>query len=306
MRSMLAMIRREYLEHRGAFLYAPSVIVVLFAIAIAAALAFNKVRMPFNIDEASALRFFEFAFLGIGGLWLAYTMVALFFYYADAFAADRRNNSMLFWKSMPLSDFQVLMSKMLAGMTLLPGLIFCALIVTGLVLYGLTGLAVTVLPRLVVPGIAEIVMSSVELGAFALVYLALSLLWYAPFFAWVGALSTAVGRWSIPLAFLIPGLAVLTENLFVRGLSDVFFNLAFGTNGPRGGYILEFLQRRATFGFNESYFETAFSRGQAVDGWALTAQLVEQIDWTQMGIGLIAAVLLVFIASEYRRRFVTA
>jgi ABC-2 type transport system permease protein len=306
MKSMLAMIHREYLEHRGAFLYAPSVIVVLFAVAIAAALGFNKVRMPFNIDEVSALRFFELAFLGIGFLWLVYMMVALFFYYADAFNADRRNNSLLFWKSMPLSDFGVLMSKMLAGMTLLPGLIFCALIVTALVLYGLTGLAVTVLPRLMVPGIADIVTSAAEIGSFSLVYLALSLLWYAPFFAWVGALSTAVGRWSIPLAFLIPGLAVLAENLFFRGLSDIFFNVAFGTNGPRGGYILEFLGQRGSFGFDENYFETVFREGKAVNGWELTSQLLATVDWTQMVGGLIVAVLLVLVASEYRRRVISA
>jgi ABC-2 type transport system permease protein len=306
MKSMLAMIHREYLEHRGAFLYAPAVIVVLFAVAIAAALGFNKVRMPFNIDEVSALRFFELAFLGIGFLWLVYTMVALFFYYADAFNADRRGNSLLFWKSMPMSDFRVLMSKMLAGMTLLPALIFGALIVTGLVLYGLTGLAVTVLPRLVVPGVAEIATSAVEIGSFSLIYLALSLLWYAPFFAWVGALSTAVGRWSIPLAFLIPGLAVLAENLFFRGLSDIFFNVAFGTNGPRGGYILEFLGRRASFGFDENHLETVFRDGQPVNGWELTSQLLATIDWTQLAGGVIVAVLLVFMASEYRRRIISA
>jgi ABC-2 type transport system permease protein len=306
MKSMLAMIHREYLEHRGAFLYAPTVIVVLFTVAMAAALGFNKVRMPFNIDQVSALRFFELAVLGLGFLWLVYTMVALFFYYADAFNADRRNNSLLFWKSMPLSDFKVLMSKLLAGMTLLPALVFCAFIVTGLVLYGLTGLAVTVLPRLVVPGIVDIVGSSVELGTFALVHLALALLWYSPFFAWVGALSTAVGRWSIPLAFLVPGLAVLGENLFFRGLSDVFFNLAFGTNGPRGGYILEFLRIRSSFGFDENYFESTFREGGAVNGWELTSRLLAMIDWPQMAGGLIVAVLLVFLASEYRRRVITA
>ena len=306
MKSMLAMIHREYLEHRGAFLYAPTVIVVLFTIAIGAALGFNKVRMPFDIDGASALRFFELALLGLGFLWLLYTMVALFFYYADAFNADRRNNAMLFWKSMPMSDFKVLMSKLLAGTTLLPALIFCAYLVTGLVLYGLTGLAVTVLPRLAVPGIEMIVPSTIELGAFAFVYLFLSLLWYAPFFAWVGALSAVVGRWSIPLAFLIPGLAVLAENLFMRGLSDIFFNLTLGLNGPRGGYLFEFLQKRATFGFSETDFETAFAGGLPVDGWALLSRLLAQIDWTQMAGGLIVAVLLVFLASEYRRRVITA
>ena len=62
----------------------------------------------------------------MGVLWFVYLMVALFFYFADAFNADRRNNAMLFWKSMPQSDFKMLMSKMLAGMTILPALIFCA------------------------------------------------------------------------------------------------------------------------------------------------------------------------------------
>ena len=41
-------------------------------------------------------------------LWLAYLAVALFFYFGDAFSADRRNNAMLFWKSMPVSDLKIL------------------------------------------------------------------------------------------------------------------------------------------------------------------------------------------------------
>lgn len=306
MRSMLAMIRREYLEHRGAFLYAPAVIVGLFALAMAAALGFNKVQIPFRVDGTSTLHFFEIALLGTGALWMVYTLVALFFYFADAFNADRRNNAMLFWKSMPLSDFKVLMSKMLAGLTLLPALVFCAFLVTGLVLYGLTALAVTVLPALAVPSIADAAASMFEMGSFALLYIALALLWFAPFFAWVGALSTVAGRWSIPLAFLVPGLAVLAENLFMRGLSDIFFNVAFGTNGPRGGYILEFLRQRASFGFTEEHLEATFRGGQPIDGWSLSTELLSSLDWTQLVGGVIVAVLLVLIASEYRRRFITA
>jgi ABC-2 type transport system permease protein len=307
MKSVLAMIHREYLEHRGAFLYAPLVLLGLFTLAMAAALAFNKIRIPFDVDTETALEFYEVAFLGMGMLWFTYLMVALFFYFADAFNADRRNNAMLFWKSMPLSDFAVLGAKMLAGLTILPGLIFAALVVTGIVLYGLTGLAVTALPRLVVPGIGETTLSLVQVGSLALLHLGLALLWYAPFFAWVGALSTVVGRWSIPLAFLIPGLAILVENLFFRGIGGLFGNLLIPMDGPRGGYILEYLKERSTFGLeNPERFEAIFSEDRAIDSSQLAAELIAGMDWAQMGIGLAVAAVLVFLASEYRRRAVVA
>jgi ABC-2 type transport system permease protein len=305
MKSMLAMIHREYLEHRGAFLYAPLVLLGLFTLAMVAALVFNKIRIPFDVDTETALEFYEVAFLGMGVLWFMYLMVALFFYFADAFNADRRNNAMLFWKSMPLSDFEVLGAKMLAGLTILPGLVFLALVVTGIVLYGLTGLAVTALPRLVVPGIAETTLSLVQVGGLAFLHLALALLWYAPFFAWVGALSTVVGRWSIPLAFLIPGLAILVENMFFRGFAGLFGNLLFPADGPRGGYVLDYLKQRASFGPDDAgRFESMFTEDRAIDVGQLATELLASIDWTQMAIGIAAAAILVFLASEYRRRVV--
>jgi ABC-2 type transport system permease protein len=305
MNSLAALIKREYLEHRGAFLYAPAILLLLFTLAFGSSLATNKMRIPFDVQVSEAMKFFELAFLGMGALWLAYLMVALFFYFADAFNADRRNNAMLFWKSMPQSDFKMLMSKMLAGMTILPALIFAAFVVTGLVLYGLTALAVTLLPMLQVPGLGEVIASSGEMGLLAIVYLALSLLWYAPFFAFVGLLSTMVGRWSIPLAFLIPGLAILVENLLVRGLIGIVGSV-FMPGSPRAGYIFDYLSSRFTFGFTQQQFERVFMRDPSVDAMRMITELIGNIDWVQMTGGLIVAVLFVFLASEYRRRVISS
>lgn len=293
MKTMTALIKREYLEHRGAFLYAPATILLLVTLALGTALLVKKARVPYEIGATSALKFFEVGFLGMGALWFVYLTVALFFYYADAFSADRRNNSMLFWKSMPVSDFTVLSSKMLAGMTLLPGLIFGALVASGLLLYGLTGLAVVMMPGLEVPGVLEVVSSSLQLGLYALVYLVLALLWYAPFYAWVGALSTVFRRWSIPLAFLIPGLLGLVENLF------------FYDEGPRGGYILGFLRQRLEFGPNRDSMELELLRAFSADSGAMLQSLLASIDWMQLAGGLIVAALAVYAASEYRRRVVS-
>jgi ABC-2 type transport system permease protein len=292
MNSMVALIKREYLEHRGAFLYAPLGLLAIFTLAIASALTLNKVRLPYEVGVPSALKFYELAFATTAGLWFVYLMVALFFYYADAFSADRRNNAMFFWKSMPLSDFKVLSSKMLAGMTIFPALIFGAVLATGVVLYFQTMLALIVMPRLVVPGVLEVIWTSLQLGLFMLVYLALALLWYAPFFAWVGALSTVFRRWSIPLAFLIPGLIGLLENLF------------FADAGPRAGYFLNFLRERADFSLERRDIQAAFLSDRPVDIGILFEGLLTGIDWPQLAGGLIFTALAVYVASEYRRRVI--
>jgi ABC-2 type transport system permease protein len=303
MKAMTSLIHRELLEHKGAFLYAPAALLGLFTLTLASAFVFNKVRVPIEVGVPTAVKFYEMAFLGTAGLWFVYLMIALFFYYADAFNADRRNNAMLFWKSMPVSDFGVLTSKMLSGLTLFPALIFFMLVITGLVLYGMTGVATIALPRLIVPTVPEIISSSLQVGAVALVFFATAMLWYAPFFAWVGMLSTLVGRWSIPLAFLIPGLAILAENLFVRGLPEIIGGFLFGT-GPRGGYIADFLGQRAHFGPDETVMRDAFLSDTTINAGELIQGLFASVDWAQLVGGLIFAALLVFAASEYRRRVV--
>ena len=293
MKSMLALIQREYLEHRGAFLYAPLVILALLAVIMFAALGLNRVPMPFEIGVPSLLTFFEIGFFGMAGLWFAYLLIALFFYYADAFSADRRNNSMFFWKSMPVSDFKVLSSKMLAGMTIFPALVFVALILTVVLLYAVIAVGSLTMPQFIVPSIVDVLAATWQIGIFALVYLMLGLLWYAPFFAWVGALSTIFRRWSIPLAFLIPGLAALAEKLII------------GRDGFRPGQILGYLRDRMAFGMSRQQMQEVFLADPQLDAGRLLQGLFASIDWPQLAGGLIVATLLVFVASEYRRRVIT-
>lgn len=290
MKSLVALIKREYLEHRGAFLYAPGVILGIMTLVLVFGIATNRFQMHEEIGVPSALKFFEFGFLGVAALWCMYLLVALFFYYADAFSADRRNNAMLFWKSMPVTDFKVLASKSLAGMTILPALIFAAYLLTGILLYVVTMITAMILPRLGVPGIFEFLSSGFQIAGFALICLVVALLWYAPFFAWVGALSTVFRRWSIPLAFLIPGLIGLAENLI------------FNDSGPRAGYFLNYLSERMKFGADNMQLEKAIFADAQFNASVMIPRFLSTIDWTQLVGGLIVAALLVYAASEYRRR----
>jgi ABC-2 type transport system permease protein len=294
MKSLAALIQREYFEHRGAFLYAPLVILGLFALVMVSALGFDRVGPRGFEGSITSIKLFELAYLFTSALWFAYLLISLFFYYADAFNADRRNNAMLFWKSMPVSDFKVLGAKMLAGGTIFPALIVGAMVVGMVIATGVATIAVFKAPLPVLPDFGALLGAATQVLVFDLAFIVLGLLWYAPFFAWVGMLSTLAGRWSIPLAFLVPGMVGLFENAILD------------LQGPRGGYVLSYLRSRIEFIQHDGMFEAQLFSLKPFDAIAQISSIVVGIDWGQMIGGLAVATLLVWLASEYRRRMIAA
>lgn len=293
MKSFLALMKREYLEHRGAFLYAPAALIGLLALALVLSLASNRPRIVMDDDIPTLLKFFESGYLVFAAAWWFYLAAALLFYFAGAFHADRRNNAMLFWKSMPLTDFKVLMSKAVAGFTQFPGMILVAIFVTGLLLAVTTLVAGALLPGLASPAVGALAVSWGQISVFAVVYFALALLWYVPFFAWVGAIATVVGRWAIPLALLTPLLLALFENI-----------LFFG-NSPGGGIVWTYLSGRMDFGFSESrIMQISLISPQPFDAIGMIRILVTTIDWVQMALGIGFGLVVIYAASQYRRRVI--
>jgi ABC-2 type transport system permease protein len=145
-------------------------------------------------------------------------------------------------------------------------------------------------PGLFVLAPPEGLASFVQVSLFGLAYYALSLLWYAPFFAWVGGLSTVFGRWSLPLSFVIPGLLIAVENIVQFGV------------GPRFGYIWNYIAGRFDFGFNEADLALMIYGNGTFNPGLHLGRFVSRIDWVQMGIGLAFAATVIWLASEYRRR----
>jgi len=290
LRPWRALFVREYLEHRIAFQWVPLGILVLITLSGISALSLGRIPDLEGGMLPYSLKIFELAYLALLALWLAYLAFAMFFYFGDAFSADRRNNAMLFWKSMPVSDLTILASKTIAGLLLFPLIVFLIGVLSGVVFFLLVNTG-----SFVVPAIGPIepmagLVSLYEITLFGLVYYGLGLLWYAPFFAWVGGLSTVFGRWSLPLAFVIPGLLAVVENV------------ALFQQGPLGGYVWAYLSRRWNFGLDGVGWERLLSNPGLFHADRAIAQLAASIDWTQMGIGLAFAIVVIWIASEYRRR----
>ena len=291
MRAFLALLRREYLEHRWAFLYAPLILIGILTVLVVSALVSGRYRV-FVTGVAVASHLFDLGYFGIAVLWWGYCFIAVFFYFADAFNSDRRNNQMFFWKSMPHTDFTMLMSKLVAGLTVLPALVYFALLLTGLLVAALIVGMPYLVPALGQADVQATLFAWSQVSMLALCYLVLALLWYAPFFAWVGALSTLVGRWSIPLALLIPVIISLFE-----GLVD------FGS-APGGSYVLSFLRNRLSFNFDSVSLQQALIAGGPIDVVGQMQRLVGGVDWPLLIVGLVFAVVVIVLASEFRRRWV--
>ena len=291
MKAFIALVQRELIEHKGAFLIGPLLLVaVLFGATI---LAFTVGRVDARFSGAmftvAPLRVYEVGFLAFGLGWSLYMMSVLFFYCADGFAADKRNNAMLFWKSMPVTDFKILLSKLVAGVTVLPGTVYAVALLSGLLLYGVAYVTMLINGTATIATLGSIVAVYGNVALAIAVVLICGLLWYLPAMALVGAIATAIGRWAIPISLLLPALVSTLEWVTLGGLH------------PFATHTWRFIESRSALP-DTPYLQTWFTANQSFDGVAFAGDLISRMDWLQVGIGAVFAVFVIYLASEYRRR----
>lgn len=63
---------------------------------------------------------FAFSYLAITGLVTTFASIVVFFYLIDCLYAERRDRSILFWKSLPISDAQVVLTKLAVALLVVP------------------------------------------------------------------------------------------------------------------------------------------------------------------------------------------
>lgn len=294
MKAFFALVHREFIEHRGAFFLGPILLVAVIVALTMLAFTVGRVdvRMAGSIATGLSVMLFWPALI-LGAAWGLYLFATLFFYCADGFAADKRNNSMLFWKSMPVSDFTMLLAKLVAAMTILPGAVY------GVVLVSMALMLATAQVAMMINGTAAIFNFLTlwtifwNVALIELVQLATSLLWYMPAMALVGAMAVAVGRWAIPLTLLLPSLVASLEWVTLGGLH------------PFDTHTWAYLSGRAVMP-EATIMEKWVAEGPiGVDinsGPAYALDLISQIDWLQVGLGAVFAIAVLYAASEYRRR----
>jgi ABC-2 type transport system permease protein len=142
-------------------------------------------------------------------------LVVGIFYSLDALYGERRDRSILFWKSMPVSDLTTVLSKLAIPLVVIPVLSFAIALVTQFIMLLL---ASTVLVGSGANIAALWTQESFFRFSLDLFYHMLTVhgLWYAPLYAWLLLVSAAAPRapfvWAVLPPFVIWGVEKMAFN----------------------------------------------------------------------------------------------
>jgi ABC-2 type transport system permease protein len=146
------LLKREFWENRGGFLWAPLITggIVSFLTAVMAVIGLVQVKrhgegMQFNIGGDMAEHARQIGGIGDTALLIGISLTILvlafvvFFYALGCLYDDRRDRSVLFWKSLPASDLQIVLSKATWALLLAPIVSIVAGVLIGVVLWIIAG-----------------------------------------------------------------------------------------------------------------------------------------------------------------------
>ena len=276
-------VRRELWENRSIYL-APLVAagVVLFGFGITAfslpqrrlnALALESARqraaieMPY--DAAAMMIMFTVFIVGI-------------VYCLEALHGERRDRSILFWKSLPVSDLTSVLSKAIVPLAILPLLTFVITLVTQFIMLVLS--TVVLLPS----GLAGTTWQLLPWPRLLLILLyglVTCSLWEAPIFAWL----LLVSSWARRATFLwavLPWLAI-----------SAIEKLAFDTT-----FFIRMLVHRLTGGFEEGFVVVHYPKDAHVPVVDRLMQFDPLKFLTSPGVWIGLVIAVVFIAATVRVR----
>ena len=199
-------LRRELWEHR-------SITLVPTAVAAVALVSFlvHVVRNPGNPAVMAAMTPAKRAFAVampvsmVASVVLLSSFIVGIFYALDALHAERRDRSVLFWKSMPVSDTVTVLAKVMVTFALLPAIAFIVALATQILMLPIAH--------------SSLPLGDLNLGRMTVVMIygvAIHALWYAPIYAYLLLVSAWAPR--APLLWtILPFLALAAAEKIALG-----------------------------------------------------------------------------------------
>ncbi|HEX7046224.1 MAG TPA: hypothetical protein VF275_01450 [Gammaproteobacteria bacterium] len=222
MNTAIALLKRETWEHRS-FWIVPTAFAAIIAFGFATTLFF-EIPTSIGIDRAveKIARNMSAGDLDRAGIallpMLAFTffLVMTFigvFYLLDALYAERRDRSILFWKSLPVTDTATVLSKWCALFFVLP-IIVLTIVLT---LYFVLAFFATIFVLIGGGNAWTIVISNLSLSGLGdtLIALYVEMLWYAPLFGWLLLASAWAKKAPFLWAVLPPVAIAILEKMFL-------------------------------------------------------------------------------------------
>ena len=215
MTTLWTLMRRELWENPGVLKWAPIIIMALYLCFILVSLVIGArfdAELAFTLDAIRAfaeepLEQRRLLMTGIlfatAAMYFQFLILLVLFYLSGSLYEDRKDRSILFWKSLPVSDRMTVGSKLLTACLLAPALYLAAAVLTQLIIlliatgYGLAA-GVNPITAFWLPSALP------HLWAILITGLIVQALWMLPIYAWIMFCSSWAPRTPILIAIAIP------------------------------------------------------------------------------------------------------
>lgn len=285
-------VRRELWEHRALYLAPLGAAAVLLL-----GFIFNAVHLPQGLQALAQLQpeqqraVVAGTYVGLALVIALTSSIAAWFYALDALQGERRDRSVLFWKSMPVSDTTTVLSKFSTTLIVSPAIAFMVSFATLLLALVLSTVIVLIGGASPAP-----IWSNVHIFQLSIAFLytlMVMALWYAPIYAWLLLVSSWARRATFLWAVLPPLAAMLFEKLAfdTRHVADMLvyrlsggLATAFAGREHLGGVIVEGHEASARLALSENVLHLLepgrfFSNPHLWTGLAVAAAFVAGAVW---------------------------
>ncbi len=227
------LLLREVWENRSIYI-APlaAAAVVLFGFLLSLITLPHRMRAV-SFDTAKQRALLEQPYQVAAGMIMVTAFVVGVFYSLEALHSERRDRSILFWKSLPVSDLETVLAKASIPILILPLIAFLFLIATQWIMLLLNSAV------LLASGEPLATLWSLPLFQRALMWLyhivTVHGLWYAPFYGWLLLVSAWARRMTFLWAFLPPLAIGVAEKIAFNTSYFGAFMADWFMGGPAGG-----------------------------------------------------------------------
>jgi len=247
-RPMYWSVRRELWENRSIYL-APLIAaaVMLFGFWTRAFHLPARVRTAEALDSVSQTNVLATPYAFTAALIMITGFLVAVFYCLDALHGERRDRSILFWKSLPVSDLTTVLAKFSIPMVVIPVVTFATIFTMQLIMRVLSTIILATNGMSAAPVWTQVPFFQMT---FVLLYgIATTAIWYAPIYSWLLLVSAWARRntflWAIfpPLAICVVEFIVLHTGHFAKMLGERFnsFREAFDLV-PDGSVVIPLSQ----------------------------------------------------------------
>lgn len=311
MATFIQLLKREVIEHRNGMLLTPVIIAALMAFALIVGAVTGSDVINFRIDEADRIEAMSeleaelegeattvrnalgLAMHVLGMPMLGVALIVALFMLLGSLYDERSERTILFWKSMPVTDTMTVLSKLATGALLIPfvaAIVGFALQIFALIVFTIFGTVNKI------PVGAEIwtLTPLFTVWMNTLVMIVMGALWAAPVYAWF----LLASAWAPRSPFLVAVVPIVTIAVMEALLRESAWFISEVGNRIIGGAVFDAIGER--IGEQDHFHGDNFDL--SVSGINVTfSDIMTLLSMPGLWVGLGVAALLITLAIHVRR-----